>query len=77
MSVRPLGEDERFHMVFWQEHTSIVVIHCKIEVKRKNANACVVPPLPRPVWKENADTTTQTFTAGNYAKITERGSGQY
>jgi len=40
-------------------------------------NACVVPPLPRPVRQESANTTTETFMAGNYAKITERGSGQY
>jgi hypothetical protein len=42
-----------------------------------SSNACVVPPLPRPVRQENADTTTETVRAGKYAKITERGCGQY
>ena len=40
-------------------------------------NACVVPPLPHRVRQESASTTTETFKAGTYAKITERGSGQY
>ena len=40
-------------------------------------NACVVPPLPRPVRQESANTATETFRAGNYVKITARGSGQY
>jgi hypothetical protein len=43
----------------------------------KQPNACVVPPLPRRVRQESADTATETFRAGTYAKITERGSGQY
>ena len=43
----------------------------------KCANACVVQPLPRRVRQESADTTAETFTAGNYAKIAERGCGQY
>jgi hypothetical protein len=46
-------------------------------VVRKMANACVVPPLQRRVRQESADTSTKTFMAGTYAKITERGSGQY
>jgi hypothetical protein len=29
------------------------------------------------VRQENAHITTETIMAGNYAKITERGSGQY
>ena len=41
------------------------------------ANACVVPPLPRRVRQENVHATTDTIMAGMYAKITERGSGQY
>ncbi len=44
---------------------------------RKMANACVVPPHPRRVRQESANTTTETFMAGNYAKITERGCGQH
>ncbi len=41
------------------------------------ANACVVPPLPRRVRQESANTTTETIMAGNYAKTTARGCGQY
>ena len=37
------------------------------------ANGGVVPPLPRPVRQESADTTAKTIMAGTYAKITERG----
>jgi len=44
---------------------------------RKCANARVVPPLPRRVRQESADASTETIMAGNYAKTTERGSGQY
>ena len=41
------------------------------------ANASVVPPLPRPVREENAEIATETFMAGNYAKIIARGWGQH
>ena len=44
---------------------------------RQSANACVVPPLPRRVRQESAHITTKTVKAGKYAKITDRGSGQY
>jgi hypothetical protein len=46
-------------------------------VTRKRANACVVPPNPRRVRQESANTTTETIRAGNYAKITVRGRGQH
>ncbi len=46
-------------------------------VTRERANVCVVPPRPRRVRQESANTATQMFRAGNYAKITERGCGQY
>ncbi len=43
----------------------------------KSANARVVQPRPRPVRQENANTTTETIMAGDYAKTTARGCGQY
>jgi hypothetical protein len=40
----------------------------------KNANACVVPPHPRRVRQERANTTTETIKAGNYAKLASAGA---
>ena len=36
-----------------------------------------MPPRPRRVRQERANSITETFMAGTYTKITERGSGQY
>ncbi len=41
------------------------------------ANACVVRILGRPNRKYTAETTTQTLTAGNYAKIAARPKSPY
>ena len=43
----------------------------------QKANACVVQPFPRRVRQESANATTETIMAGKYAKIAERGNGQY
>ena len=44
---------------------------------KKPSNASFVRPHPRPDRENTAETTTETFTAGNYAEITTRGWGQH
>jgi hypothetical protein len=48
-----------------------------IDSVHKWPNACVVPPHSRLLRQESACITTETIMAGNYAKITARGCGQY
>jgi hypothetical protein len=54
-----------------------VLSYSMLWTTRRSANAGVVPPLPRRVRQENTNTATETISADKYAKITERGSGQY
>ena len=72
--------DDRVRAMFPDRHATISRHDhpfSKNPILNPRSNACVVPPLPRPGRQESANTTTETFRAGNYAKIAERGCGQY